>query len=176
MSGQRRAMSSLQRLGSRTEDGLLLLAMFLMLGLVVLQVTSRLIGRPPTWTEEVSRYVMVWLAFLGAAVDVRYQEHVGFSYLETRLGRRAKVGLGIFIDLCCLAFVAVLLFEGAKWVGTLATAGQRTTQLDFPVYLIAVAIPLCGFLSSVHLVRRIWVSTGVLLRGVIAKLSQSPSD
>jgi TRAP-type C4-dicarboxylate transport system permease small subunit len=43
----------------------LIAAMFL---LVVLQILARVVAQSPTWTEEVSRYLMVWLAFFGAAV------------------------------------------------------------------------------------------------------------
>ena len=54
--------------------------MVMMITIVLFGVLNRFIFKIPlSWTEEVSRYLMIWVSMLGAAVAVRAGTHVGVS-------------------------------------------------------------------------------------------------
>jgi TRAP-type C4-dicarboxylate transport system permease small subunit len=60
-------------------------------------------GQAVSWTEEVPRYLLIWVSFLAAAVCVLKCEHVGFELLFDALPPRPKRALAIFIGLLILA-------------------------------------------------------------------------
>jgi len=65
-----------------------------------------------TVSEELSRWLFVWLTFLGAVVAVRDNGHLGTDMLVGKLGPQGKkvcMGLSLVLMLCCLA----LLFKGS---------------------------------------------------------------
>ena len=62
---------------------------------VVLAVIGRYVfGRSLTWTEEVPRYLLIWISFLGAAACVARREHVGFDVLFNKLPFDVRRWLG----------------------------------------------------------------------------------
>ena len=63
--------------------------MAIMTGIVLLQVVARLTPgvKNPNWTEELSRYVMIYIAFIGASNGIRQWDNVGVDFLIERLPR-----------------------------------------------------------------------------------------
>jgi TRAP-type C4-dicarboxylate transport system permease small subunit len=137
----------------------LIAAMFL---LVVLQILARVVAQSPTWTEEVSRYLMVWLAFFGAAVCLRHDEHVGFTLLPDCLSGFSALALRFVARLVTLALMSVILLEGVLWVTSVFHSGQKTITFQFPVFWIALAIPVAGLLGAAHALR-------LLIKGMNSK-------
>ena len=63
------------------------------------------------WAEEVARYLMVWLTFLGAGPVLRYGGHIAVDNLQDSLPRGAAVALRWLIARCCSA-------SSVSWSGT----------------------------------------------------------
>ena len=75
------------------------------------------------WVEEVSRYLMIWLTFLGAGLVLRYGGHVGIDTLQERCrGTPRWIRAAIFVLL--LVFFATMLWLGARYA--MVTWGQTT--------------------------------------------------
>ena len=56
--------------------------------IVVAAIVARYgFGQAVSWTEEVPRYLLIWVSFLGAAVCVLKREHVGFECCSIRCRR-----------------------------------------------------------------------------------------
>src|SRR5215475_10965945 len=67
--------------------------------IVVAAVVARYgFGRAVSWTEEVPRYLLVWISFLAAAVGVLNRDHVGFDVLFNALPRNGRRALGFFLS------------------------------------------------------------------------------
>ncbi len=120
---------------------------------VTIQILSRLIGNPPSWTEEVSRQLLTWTVFMGAAAGVKLEEHVGTTYLVDRLSPRGRGVVRMVANLLFLSFALLMTYHGGQWVATLRDSGQRSTSFQTPVYLIAASVPVAFALSSVYLLR-----------------------
>lgn len=82
------------------------------------------IGSPLSWSEEISRYMFVWLCYLGAYVAVLRNAHVGVDYLTRRFPSTLLKGMNILLAViitCALGFVvyhgALLARDniGARW-------------------------------------------------------------
>ena len=73
-------------------------------------------GRAVSWTEEVPRYLLIWVSFLGAAVCVVRREHVGFELLFDSPAAAPRRALAIFIGLLILGFGWIMLRYGIVFV------------------------------------------------------------
>jgi TRAP-type C4-dicarboxylate transport system permease small subunit len=100
------------------------------------------------WVEEVSRYLMIWLTFLGAGLVLRYGGHVGIDTLQSALPRRA-VAIRVAIYALLLAFFVAMLWLGARYA--MVAWGQTTPVMQIPIGVVYLAIPLGFALLILHL-------------------------
>jgi TRAP-type transport system small permease protein len=100
------------------------------------------------WAEEVSRYLMIWLAFLGGGLVLRYGGHVGIETLQDVLPRRAA-GIRAAIVVLLLAFFVFMVVVGGRYA--VLAWGQTTPVLQIPVGAVYLAIPLGFALLTAHL-------------------------
>lgn len=100
------------------------------------------------WVEEVSRYLMIWLTFLGAGLVLRYGGHIGIDTLQDSFPHHAAAVRGV-------VFVFLLGFFGFMvWIGTryaMLTWGQTTPVMEIPVGVVYLAMPVGFALLIVHL-------------------------
>src|SRR5438132_4771565 len=110
---------------------------------VTLQIISRYTALIPSWiwTEELSRFLFVWMVMLGAMVGVR--EHTHFEVdVWPELGARANALLRIVSALGVLVFALVFVWWGIQFV---RFGWDQTSELaDLPMGFIFVAWPLAG--------------------------------
>jgi len=100
------------------------------------------------WVEEVSRYLMIWLTFLGSGVVLRYGAHIGIDTLQERFPRGAPaVRLIIFVLL--IGFFAAMVWLGVRYA--MLTWGQTTPVLEIPIGAVYLAMPIGFALMIVHL-------------------------
>lgn len=112
---------------------------------------------PLTWSDEISRLLFVWLAFVGAAVGVKRGSHSAVAFFETRMPPRWQRAMAL-LALAAIAIMAcVLLYAGA-----IETADNLSQMM--PVTRISrgwqyAAVPFSGALMLIYLVplaRRAW--------------------
>jgi len=96
-----------------------------------------------TLSEELSRWLFVWMTFLGAIVALRKHEHLGTDMLVGRLGPIGKKICMGFSQLLML-LICVLLFKGAyeqaviNWTSTSAVMEASLSWVYFPGIIFAV--------------------------------------
>ena len=100
------------------------------------------------WVEEVSRYLMIWLTFLGAGIVLRYGAHIGIDALQERFPAAAPAIRGAIFAIL-LAFFAAMVWLGLRYA--LLTWGQTTPVLEVPIGAVYLAMPLGFALMIVHL-------------------------
>lgn len=119
--------------------------MFSMLTIITAQVLSRyILGSSLTWSEELGRYIFVWMSFLGMAIGVKQGSHVALDILVKKLtGVSQKLlmlinnGLVFFFGIC-LSYSGFQLFElGMK---------QKSPTLQLPMQYVYIVIPISGII------------------------------
>ena len=96
-------------------DGINLFLFILLIILASLQVSFRyLFFAPLPWTEELSRFFLVWVAFLGAASVTRRKMHILVDYLVAKMPLRANRIIGKILYLLAIAFMASVLWGAIK--------------------------------------------------------------
>lgn len=124
--------------------------LFVMTVLVFTNVLLRyLFGESIGWVEELSRYLMIWLAWLAIGLASRAGAHIALDLLETALPDFAAMLLRAAIFLIVAAFFAALIVVGAQYA---AFAWNSTTpMLRLPFGLVYLAVPVGSALTLVHL-------------------------
>ena len=111
---------------------------------VTLQVISRYTQLIPSyiWTEELSRFLFIWMVMLGAMIGVREHSHFQVD-LWPDLGPKATALLRIVSDLFVLLFALVFAWWGIQFVRF--GWDQLSELAELPMPYIFVAWPLAGF-------------------------------
>lgn len=134
---------------NRVTEHMIAVMMAAMTIIIALQVFYRyILNDPLTWTEEIGRYLMIWICFLGSAMALKYGEHISVTFLQERLPPRSRQAVGLGIGLTVLAF-----FVLATWEGVLMTI--QVSEQQAPATWISMAwayscIPVGSFFMMVH--------------------------
>lgn len=138
---------------------LVVTAIGLMLSIVFLQVISRyLFSYTPSFAEELSRYLFVWVVFLSLPLVAKSGGHMAIETLTSRIsGTKLKV-CRILGDICTLVFLAIMVYNGYFMV-TIAHY-QTSPAMVIPMSYVYCVIPFgcavmfCNVLASfVRLIR-----------------------
>ena len=123
--------------------------------IVVLAVIGRYVfGRSLTWTEEVPRYLLIWISVLGAAACVARREHVGFDVLFNALPARARRWLGAAIGVLILGFGWIVFRYGIVFVRDFGPDMMET--IPFTNYWYYMVLPISGALLLLFSLKNIF--------------------
>jgi len=127
----------------------------LMVGLVAAvswQVISRYVfSSPSSWTEEVARFLMIWIGLLGAAYAFRTRVHLGLDLLPKKLTGQSAQTLKMFTLLVIVLFSAtVLIIGGGKLVALTWELKQYSAVLGLPIAFVYSVIPTAGILICLY--------------------------
>jgi len=140
----------------------------LMLLMVTLEVLLRYGFQSPTlWTEELCRYMFVFMVFLPAGYAFLKGAHIKLDILSKRLPAKGQVYLGIIHDLLALVFCIVVIYQGISFVKTAITYDLKSgsglaTPLVIPYLFIPIGIGLLSLVILFAIIRNIGslISTG----------------
>ena len=110
---------------------------------VTLQIVSRYTALIPAWiwTEELSRFLFIWMIMLGAMIAVREGTHFIVDFVPD-MAPKPTAALLIASNLCVLAFALVFVWWGIEFV--LFGWDQSSELAELPMTYIFIAWPLAG--------------------------------
>ena len=126
----------------------LVFIMSLMVINVLWQVFSRyLLANPSSFTDELARYLMIWVGVLGAAYVAGKGNHVAITYFSEKFSssnlRRVKLAINLII--MGFAFLGMLI-GGLRLVYITLILEQLSPSLKIPLGVVYAVIPLSGIL------------------------------
>ncbi len=127
----------------RFEDWIALVFFWLLAGVIFHQFFTRYaLNDSAAWTEEIARYLLICVVFVGAAIGVRKNNHVQVDFFYRILPRPLMRLLSTLVDLFRIAFLgyaAWLTWELMQRIG-----GQVMSIIDWPIGLV-YGVVLFGF-------------------------------
>jgi TRAP-type C4-dicarboxylate transport system permease small subunit len=127
--------------------GALMLAMTL---LVFANVVLRyLFGNSLPWVEELTRYMMIWLAYLGAGLALRAGTHVAVEILQDVMPEPAVTALRSVIAALVVVFLAAVAWYGFAYAQF--AMRQTSAVLRLPLGLVYLGVPIGCTLMGIHL-------------------------
>jgi len=136
-SGLARVAAYLERL----LDGLMAIALVVMLCSMVYQVFGRyVLDHAPSWSEELARYLMVWLTMLGSAAVLRSGGHISVTTLVDALGPAALAVVLAMRDAAMVAASGVLAWWGILFAQM--NSVQESAAMEIPMSIPYAALPV----------------------------------
>lgn len=130
----------------RTVAALLALLLAAMVLAVTWQVLTReVLGDPSGWTEELARFLLIWIGLFGGALAYRRGLHLG---LGLSAGVSRIFGPGVRHACVLLFAVTVLVGGGTSLVVLTADLDQYSPALGLPMAVVYLALPLSGLFMA----------------------------
>lgn len=119
---------------------------------VLWQVFSRFVlQNPSSFTEELARYMLIWIGILGAAYVAGQKLHLAIDLLSTKLKGKPNSMLEIFIQLCIFFFsFFVMLIGGIRLVYITLQLNQISAALQVPLGYVYLVVPISGALMMFY--------------------------
>jgi len=114
-----------------------------------------------SWTEEFSKFLMIWMTLMGSPIALQLGAHVGIDALPNALRGRAHFTLLLIIQLIILSLLAVVLKEGITL--TRLASLQTASSLDLSLGWIYLAMPLgAGLMALVAIQHLVFAVRGII--------------
>jgi TRAP-type C4-dicarboxylate transport system permease small subunit len=111
------------------------------------------------WTEELPRFLMIWMAMFAGPVAFDY--HVSFSALYDKAGKRLKLTIYVLTRLMIMAFLFILSYEGFILMKTFAFQSAPTLQISYAIPYASV--PIAG---ALFLLKYVMEFLAVMKKGI----------
>lgn len=120
-----------------------------MVAVVAAQVFCRyVLNHSLFWSEELARYLLVWMTFLGASVAFHRHVHPSIDILWVRTGAGARRVMTAAAYVAALLFFAVLSVYGLQFAHFVRN--QISPALQIPKWTVMTVLPLSGAILCLH--------------------------
>ncbi len=124
---------------------------------VVWQVFSRyVLNTPSTSTDEIARFLFIWVGLMGAAYTLGKKRHLAIDLFVLKLEHlpAKQAVLQLIINLVSIVFAGVIMiYGGGKLMLKTLETGQVSPALGVEMGLVYAAVPLCGLFMLVYLIQ-----------------------
>lgn len=136
---------------------------------IVTVFTRYILNFVPSWSEEVPRYLLVWITYLGAALAVRYKEHISLDFFFNLMPVRARqVGHLLLNGLIAIVGVIMVVYG----IGLVSHFGDDLME-SIPVrnLWLYLAMPISGAMMLLYIIQDTW--KGILGLGKVQDVESS---
>ncbi|MBU8598697.1 hypothetical protein CHH78_20860 [Shouchella clausii] len=136
----------------------------IMTSIVILQIIARnFFEISVTSSEELARFLMIWVIMLAATVVIRNKKHLAVTYFVELLSPRKQKVLRFFVFACVLIFSTILVFYGFELAKH--SMKQIAPASSIPLGYIVASLPISGLISILYTIEHIHDETSQ--KGVI---------
>ncbi len=147
-------MKVLRWLDKHFEETLMMTLLSLMVIIMGAQVFMRyVVGRSLGWPEELSRYLFVWISFLGMSYAIRTDTSLKIDILYNVIPK-LKLPLIVVGDLIYLGFCLFMIGPGISAIKRLITSNQLSSALQLPIWIVYLSFLIGIVLSVLRLVQK----------------------
>ena len=145
-----RSMTRFDHLLAEAEAAVLITLVAVMTLIVFLQVVYRyVLIQPLYWSEELARYLFVWVSILGATLALQKRGHFGLDFFYRMLPGQQRRFLQFLIHLFVGIVIFVILIQGVRLVQ--ATILQKSPAMEISMGWAYACLPVGAALMAIHL-------------------------
>jgi len=130
--------------------------LIILMALIVLAVTWQVFTRfiirdPSSYTEELARFLLIWIGILGAAYALRTRAHLGIDLIAQRVGEkdRKRIQVTVYSTVIFFAFF-VMVVGGIRLVYITFSLNQISAAMGIRMGYIYTVLPLSGILMIIY--------------------------
>lgn len=137
------------------EKYFLIVTLAIMVLIIFFQVVLRTFGTSLVWAEELSRYIMLYQIWVGAAYAVKEDAHIRITSLIDRYRGKSNTRFSVVVYVVWLIFAMWLFVEGIFLVSEISKMGQTSPAMQIPMTIPYASVPIGGFLMSLRLIQKL---------------------
>ncbi len=132
----------------------------IMVGAMVIITTAQIIFRTwftaLTWSDEVTRYLLIWSTFLGATCVYRHGGNIAITFIQEAFPDKVTKALRVFVHILCMLLFIVLCYYGAQYVTKLnKTATTLPIKMKYIFLCVPISMAICAFHALVMAIGQI---------------------
>ena len=150
-------MDAVKKFLNNIEEFIIVPLVAVMIAVVILQVIFRFILKGSlSWSEELARYLMVWVTFVGASIGVKRGAHIGVEALVIVLPKKTQIiikylGIILVVVFCIVVFSASLGILRNQIVNR-----QVSPAMRIPMWWAYAAIPVGTFFMGIRFIQTLF--------------------
>jgi len=116
--------------------------------------TRYVLNYVPSWSEEIPRYLLVWITYLGAALAIKFKEHISLDVFFNLMPLKARQVGHLFLNGLMAIVAVIILFYGTGLMTHFGDDKMESIPLtNFWLYLV---MPISGTLMLLYLAQDTW--------------------
>jgi TRAP-type C4-dicarboxylate transport system permease small subunit len=149
-------MNNLIKLLVWIENSIAVISMTTVSLLVFGNVVSRYgFNYTPIWSEELARFLVVWSIFIGVAIGVRKNQHIGVDAIIRFLPHKLKLASEVLLNLIGVVVIGILVYNSFEFIQHTREFEQLSPAMRIPMYIPYIAMPVGLTLSIIHFIHNI---------------------
>jgi len=117
-----------------------------LIGVITLQIVSRVLFSAVGWTEEVARFLLVWITFLAGTLAFQRGRHIAVTFVVDALPGRLRQIARIAALLIVLAFMITLIVIGYRYMQV--QSFQKSASLRLSMTYVYAVMPICAAIMA----------------------------
>jgi len=144
-----------QLLDRKLEEWFLVAGFFSLILLVFTQFLSRYVfNYSLSWPQELSRYLLIWLAWISVSFTIREQQHIRVETFKNALPKKFQKVIEVIVCILWGFFAIFLAIVGTQFVWNIYSSGQGSPMIGIPMWIVYLILPIAGFLIVARLVQQ----------------------
>ena len=100
-----------------------------------------------SWTDELARFMLIWVSILGAAYISGKNAHIAIDLLSASMSLKAKLRMEVLTGMVISLFVLVIfLVGGSRYIYISFKLGQTSAALEIPMGYVYLVLPISGII------------------------------
>ena len=125
--------------------------------IIALQVLMRYVFQASlSWSEEIARYLFIWLIYIGISYGVKKEAHVAVTATDLFLSKTQRKWMRLVSNIVFLLFAMCIFYYGREVCAKIARLGQEAPATGIHMWVVYLAVPVGFFLTCIRLIQRIY--------------------
>ncbi len=134
---------------NKTEEVVLVVMFALMVAIIFIQVVMRKMNNSLYWSEELGKFLFVWISWLGISIGEKRGEHIKITMLTDRFSPKVQHILNIISELIVIFICVITVYYGIQLVITQASTHYTGIKISVSWGYLAVVLGcICMVLRS----------------------------
>lgn len=150
-------MNLKKTLNEKLEEYILVVFLIVLVMLVVMQVFFRfVINFSIGWSEELARYLLIWIAWIAASYAIQKNAHIRVEIVKDKFKNKAKQFVELLVLIISFGFSIFLAVEGTHFVLSIKLTQQVSPSLGIGMWIVYLAVPIGGTLMGIRFIQQIY--------------------
>ena len=152
-------MDTVKKFLNNFEEFIVVPIVAVMTAVIVLQVFFRYVlkGSLP-WSEELARYLMIWVTFVGASIGVKRGAHIGVEVLVMSLPKNVQTIVKYVGGVITIIFCVVVFYASLSILQRQIISNQISPAMRIPMWWAYSAIPAGTLLMTIRFIQILFLN------------------